>query len=346
MAAALTISDEEATTRWNDLHKHVVSQTAQAFVTSFLARTVRAHAEHTQKPVEKIAVLPPLTGDSEVFQEFQKSKKRLILIGVENTLVQHDPKTTRDLDFYLPDDVLELLKKLSEDERNVVYLLSSRPVSGALEKIVDTLPNVGFVAEDGCYIKAKPNKGEKTEFVSLVSNVSMQWKKPCVDLLAYYTERTPGSFIEERGASIRWRYWPGNPNDSELGWARRQAAEAQNHIWDSLGEKFGLRIVPATRSFLVLPQSASRQNAVELILRPEGPPTPETINSPSALSPNLSGETPFDFVMAVGNEERLLSRVNSIPNSVTVSTNLKNSNAKWRLEQKSVLEQLENLAKA
>lgn len=42
-----------------------------------------------------------------------------------------------------------------------------------------------FRAEDGCYIKAKPNKGEKTEFVSLVSNVSMQWKKPCVDLLAY-----------------------------------------------------------------------------------------------------------------------------------------------------------------
>ncbi|KAG9043488.1 hypothetical protein FS837_009481 [Tulasnella sp. UAMH 9824] len=346
MAAALTISDEEATTRWNDLHKHVISQTAQAFVTSFLTRTVRAHAEHTQKPVEKIAVLPPLTGDSEVLQEFQKSKKRLILIGVENTLVQHDPKTTRDLDFYLPDDALELLKKLSEDERNVVYLLSSRPVSGALEKIVDTLPNVGFVAEDGCYIKAKPNKGEKTEFVSLVSNVSMQWKKPCVDLLAYYTERTPGSFIEERGASIRWRYWPGNPNDSELGWARRQAAEAQNHIWDSLGEKFGLRIVPATRSFLVLPQSASRQNAVELILRPEGPPTPETINSPSALTPNPSGETPFDFVMAIGNEERLLSRVNSVPNSVTVSTNLKNSNAKWRLEQKGVLEQLENLAKA
>lgn len=123
----------------------MISQTAQAFVTSFLTRTVRAHAEHTQKPVEKIAVLPPLTGDSEVVQDFQKSKKRLILVGVENTLVQHDPKTTRDLDFSLPENVLAVLNKLSEDERNVVYLLSSRPVSGALEKIVDALPNVGIV---------------------------------------------------------------------------------------------------------------------------------------------------------------------------------------------------------
>lgn len=58
-------------------------------------------------------------------------------------------------------------------------------------------------------------------------------------VMLQFTERTPGSFIEERGASIRWRYWPGNPDDSELPWARRQAAEAQNHIWDSLGEKFG-----------------------------------------------------------------------------------------------------------
>lgn len=51
-------------------------------------------------------------------------------------------------------------------------------------------------------------------------------------LTGQFAERTPGSFIENRGASIRWRYWPGNANDTELPWARRQAAEAQNHIWD------------------------------------------------------------------------------------------------------------------
>ncbi|KAG8931861.1 hypothetical protein FRC01_000693 [Tulasnella sp. 417] len=239
MAAALTISDEEAASRWNDLHKHIVSQTAQAFVTSFLTRTLRAHAEHTQRPFNTIPVLPPLTDESDLIQEFRNSKQRLILLGIENTLVLHDPKTTRDLSFSVPQDVLDLLQKFSEDERNIIYLLSSRPVAGALEKVADALPYVGIVAEDGCYIKAKANKGEETEFVSLVGNVSMQWKESCIEILNYFTERTPGSFIEERGASIRWRYWPGNPDDSELPWARRQAAEAQNHIWDSLGEKFG-----------------------------------------------------------------------------------------------------------
>ena len=48
-----------------------------------------------------------------------------------------------------------------------------------------------------------------------------------------FTERTPGSFIEEREASIVWRFWTGPLDDcADLQWARRQAAEAQNHVFD------------------------------------------------------------------------------------------------------------------
>ena len=49
-----------------------------------------------------------------------------------------------------------------------------------------------------------------------------------------FTERTPGSFIEERDASIVWRYFSGDEavDAGDRAWARRQAAEAQNHIFD------------------------------------------------------------------------------------------------------------------
>lgn len=49
-----------------------------------------------------------------------------------------------------------------------------------------------------------------------------------------FTERTPGAFIEEREASIVWRYWTGSEDDksADRQWARRQAAEAQNHVFD------------------------------------------------------------------------------------------------------------------
>jgi len=50
---------------------------------------------------------------------------------------------------------------------------------------------------------------------------------------AQFTERTPGSLIEEREASIVWRFWTGPTDDSaDRQWARRQGAEAQNHIFD------------------------------------------------------------------------------------------------------------------
>lgn len=50
-----------------------------------------------------------------------------------------------------------------------------------------------------------------------------------------FTERTPGSFVEAREASMVWRFWTGEPSDGDSAdrqWARRQAAEAQNHIFD------------------------------------------------------------------------------------------------------------------
>jgi len=61
-----------------------------------------------------------------------------------------------------------------------------------------------------------------------------------------FTERTPGSFIEEREASMVWRFWTGETMDHpDRHWAKRQAAEAQNHIFDSY----------VFQSILILPHS-------------------------------------------------------------------------------------------
>jgi trehalose-6-phosphatase len=87
-----------------------------------------------------------------------------------------------------------------------------------------------------------------------------------------FTERTPGSFIEERAASTIWWFWTGPIKDSaDRQWARRQAAEAQNNIFDRLGERYGSRIVRGASSFLVFPNNISRSSAVGAILNPGRP---------------------------------------------------------------------------
>lgn len=160
----------------------------------------------------------------------------------------------------------------------------------------------------------------------LVSGAHDSWRQPVLEILRYYTERTPGSMIDDRGISIVWRY--ANTQDdtdiesrrgsvaSETGtdasgdhanetpifkdgvgneayhWARRQAAEVQNHImvstlhsgWpascfslrecqqDSLGERFGIQLYPGATSFLILPRKAGRAIAVAHILQSDENP--------------------------------------------------------------------------
>jgi hypothetical protein len=43
------MSDYEALSCWKDLRSHVVTQTAQAFVTLFFTRCLRANTEHTAR---------------------------------------------------------------------------------------------------------------------------------------------------------------------------------------------------------------------------------------------------------------------------------------------------------
>lgn len=118
-----------------------MNQTAQTFITAFLTRTQRAHAERKQRSAKDI----PAFSSSEIPQLYRASKRRLILLAIENTLVVQDPKVMRDKGYEIPGDVAKLLTALTADERNVVYLLSGLPVDGALEKIAELFPKAGFM---------------------------------------------------------------------------------------------------------------------------------------------------------------------------------------------------------
>ncbi|KAI0056939.1 alpha-trehalose-phosphate synthase [Artomyces pyxidatus] len=333
---ALTMDDEEAFSRWEDLHNHVVTQTAQAFVTSFLTRCLRTNIEHLQ-------------GDSTVahldiprlLPRYKHSQRRLILIDLEDTLWLRHPRKIGAI----PTEALDVVKRLSEDVKNEVWLLSGLTVK-ELEEVASAVPRVGLVAENGCFVRPIPGKSGESSWITMVTNFNLTWKSSCVEILNYFTERTPGSFVEEREASVVWRFFSGDANDSESSdrqWARRQAAEAQNHIFDSLGERYGLRIIPGENSFLVLPNYISRSTAVGAILHAGGPAhsplagraawvAPETLEAES-----ITDDFAKDFVLAVGSDEKLLRRLNELDNSETCSTSGKGTDAKWKVGRREVV---------
>ncbi|TDL26924.1 glycosyltransferase family 20 protein [Rickenella mellea] len=344
---ALTMSDFEAEARWKDLHNHVVTQTAQAFVTGFLTRCIRVHLEHEnqldgegdKRVVQKLDV-------ARVLPRYKHSRQRLLLIDLEATLWLRDPlvKGTSP-----PKEAIDVLNALAEDVRNNVWILSGLRKSGVLDEIAKAVPKVGLVAENGCFIKPRPVAGKPQPWINMVSNFNLSWKPSCLEILDYFAERTPNSFVEEREASIVWRFWTGSSDDSsDRQWARRQAAEAQNHIFDSLGEKYGLRIIPGKNSFLVLPNNVSRSSAVGAILAPGGPVhTPISMRPPwlSTLDTETDLTTDIDFVLAVSGDEKLLRRLNELDHAETVSTSDSGTDARWKLEPKDTVGTLSQFAK-
>lgn len=407
---ALTMSDEEASARWQDLHNHVVTQTSQNFVLSFLSRCTRAHTEHVSLFTDS-SLVPPLDL-ARLIPKYRHSASRLIFVDFEGCLWVRDMSKRAITEMIQdgkgpmvepPEETMQVLERLADDPRNEIWVLSGLPVKGALEKLAERVPGVGIVAENGCFIKTKEVRrranghtngtSSKPDWINIVANLDFAWKGPCVEILNYFTERTPGSFVEERVASVLWRFWTGFPdstastngasascatsptsspdptsttpttsflsNYSDRTWASRQAAEAQNHIFDSLGERYGLRIIPGQNSFLVLPNNISRSTAVGAIMHPGGPACSPRGGGTGVGDSEYDGQlgtvgrggvrrvTSTDestLVLAIGGDEKLLRRLNELDNVETMSTSRKGTDAKWKLDPREVLSVLETLA--
>jgi trehalose 6-phosphate synthase/phosphatase len=119
-----------------------VTQTAQAFVTTFLTRCVRANTE-VQPPLSAV----PQLDLSRLLPRYKHSHRRLLLLDFEGAVWQRDlsrAALTSSV-FAPPREVLELLNRLAEDRRNEVWLLSGLPVKDKLDQIAGELPKVGIV---------------------------------------------------------------------------------------------------------------------------------------------------------------------------------------------------------
>ncbi|EPQ30769.1 uncharacterized protein PFL1_01670 [Pseudozyma flocculosa PF-1] len=254
---ALTMDESERVQRWTDLHRVVVTQTAQHWITSLLGHLERAHLE--QERLENMFV--PRLEVAQLVSEWRAANSRLLLIDLEETLVKLDPAMLREQGCFEPPEwLVKLLTDLTSDGKNVVYVLSAMGTDD-LSKLVNAVESVGFVAENGCFVK----HARETYWNSLVAAFDL---RPIRDILNYFTERTPGSYIEERGASMCWRFWndgeDSKTNSHEAQWARRQSAEVANLIHERFSHS--LRVIPCKTSCLIMPRYASRASAVQHII--------------------------------------------------------------------------------
>ncbi|WFD03389.1 hypothetical protein MOBT1_002078 [Malassezia obtusa] len=298
---ALTMPQEEREQRWYDLHRTVVTQTAQHWITSVLSQLERAH----QRQPRFDSVYIPRLEIAQLVSEWRAARSRLLLVDLEGTLVQEDVVHVHRHGFHPAPALVHRLQRLASDTRNYVYLLSGKGTR-ALDRLAERVPGVGFVAEDGCFVQHCGTR----EWTSLVDGFNLEWRTPVLEILNYFTERTPGSWVEEHHAAISWHFDERSQESTaaERQWAHRQAAEVQSLIYDSLGERFSLRILHGSSRFTIMPKNVSRTTAVQYILSLDGMGALPT----RGKERDHPQKGMFTFVLQIGTDEHLIAYLNDL----------------------------------
>ena len=82
-------------------------------------------------------------------------------------------------------ETLLALQKLSEDPKNIVFIISGRD-GGFLDQHLGHFDKIGFSAEHGCFMR-EPGAGRGV-WTNLTKTFDMSWMQEVKEIFEYYTE--------------------------------------------------------------------------------------------------------------------------------------------------------------
>jgi len=188
---ALKMPLEEQERRMKQLRYVVQKFNIRSWVNNFLNRL------NEVKEMQESMQAKRLNTDKEVSirQQYVQCSKRVFFLDYDGTLVDFQT----NIYHARPDDELySLLQSLAKDPANKLVLISGRNHE-TLEEWLGNLP-MDMIAEHGAWTK---NYGDEWRSIP---GLTQDWKKEILQVLNTYTDRTPGSFIEEKTFSLVWHY--------------------------------------------------------------------------------------------------------------------------------------------
>lgn len=327
---ALEMGDDEKKDRWTKLYAAVMHHTAEHWFSAFLDRLDKAYDEQHKRDTTSV----PRLSINSLGHMYQKSERRLFIVDYEGTLASWGSPT--NIILTSPQRTIDILNDLLIDDRNIVYVMSSRQPE-ELDRLFKRVPNLGLIAENGCFLK---QFGCSTWKEMPNPDKMRAWKESVEGIMTYYQERTPGSWIETRHCSIIFHYKNAEDFDS----ASRQAGDCASHINDACEEQ-RVRAIPIDGAVAVEPIDWSKGTAAKKIF--------ECLQKD--MAPGLDYTSPVDFLMVIGDgrdDEVIFRWANDldkdgiVANVTTVSLGSRNTEAGYTLTQgvTGVLTVLQRLA--
>uniref|UniRef100_A0A0G4FL09 Uncharacterized protein n=1 Tax=Chromera velia CCMP2878 TaxID=1169474 RepID=A0A0G4FL09_9ALVE len=197
---ALEMPDQEKIERHDYAYRYVVKHTAQKWGEQLISEFREAVQD---AELERVSV-PPRVRHETVQNAYKRCTRRLFILGFRGTMFPLqfgglEPELFSHMG--MPDSTQAAIRCLSEDPRNRVVVLSSSSPD-VLERALGKYPHLFLVAENG-HVYRKPGRTTwETDFDDLDSS----WMENVREILAYFVQRTPGSFTHETKTSVSWHY--------------------------------------------------------------------------------------------------------------------------------------------
>jgi trehalose 6-phosphate synthase/phosphatase len=210
MHDALTMDEAEQIQHISVMQESLKRYSIHSWVNLFMERL--DYVKDAQKALKTKLLDDKL--NASITASYNKAESRLLFLDYDGTLAgfQTNPDDAR------PDDELKsILKKLTEDKKNKVVIISGRGRKTLEEWMADY--ELEIVAEHGVWIR-KTGKPFKT-----VIDLDDKWKDEIMKLLEGYVNRTPGSFVEVKDYSLVWHY-----RKAETGLGEVRTRELTSHL--------------------------------------------------------------------------------------------------------------------
>jgi trehalose-phosphatase len=146
----------------------------------------------------------------------------------------------------------------------------------------------------------------------LTNGSDLTWRKKVLEILQYYTDRTPGSMIEEKEIGVAWHF-----AHTDVKFGEWQSAECQNHMTNTL-QNYPIHVLRRKKCIEVYLRNVSKATGIRRILQHhqhrarrlsihqerESLITQQSFDSMSSTTaemPPLNDEL-FDFVLCIGDD--------------------------------------------
>jgi trehalose 6-phosphate synthase/phosphatase len=192
----------EQRSRLSYMQRRIANYDVLKWMAEFLENLIETKKE--QESV-KVNLLKEPTIEK-IQDDFNKAAKRCVLLDYDGTLAPYQKIPSLATP---SDELLQLLKELTNDAANEIVIISGRDAP-TLDKWLGHLP-LTLVAEHGASVKYKNE--EWKDQVTFTSD----WKEQIRPLMQLFVDRCAGSFIEEKKSTLAWHYRNTHP---ELGFSR------------------------------------------------------------------------------------------------------------------------------